>query len=75
MSIEEFISPEFIEASKATDSKFHGAGREDIDVRMLGTGRPFIIELKNPKIRAIDLHKIEKRVNKISKKKVKSTGS
>ena len=71
MSIEEFISPEFIEASKATDSKFHGAGREDIDVRMLGTGRPFIIELKNPKIRAIDLHKIEKRVNKISKKKVK----
>ena len=25
--------------------KFHSAGREDIDVRMLGDGRPFVIEL------------------------------
>ncbi len=24
---------------------FHAAGREDVDVRMLGTGRPFVIEL------------------------------
>ena len=27
----------------------HAAGREDIDVRMLGTGRPFVFELMNPK--------------------------
>jgi len=27
----------------------HAAGREDIDVRMLGRGRPFILELINPK--------------------------
>ena len=27
----------------------HAAGREDIDVRMLGTGRPFIFEFVNPK--------------------------
>ena len=26
----------------------HAAGREDIDVRMLGTGRPFIMEIINP---------------------------
>ena len=26
----------------------HAAGREDLDVRMLGTGRPFIFELINP---------------------------
>lgn len=25
--------------------KFHSAGREDVDVRMLGSGRPFVIEL------------------------------
>jgi tRNA pseudouridine synthase 10 len=25
--------------------KFHAAGREDVDVRMLGSGRPFILEL------------------------------
>jgi len=62
-SVEEHISPEFINASKASDSKFHGAGREDIDVRMLGTGRPFIIELKKPKIRSINLDAIETEVN------------
>lgn len=28
---------------------FHSAGREDVDVRMLGTGRPFIIELLDPR--------------------------
>ena len=70
-SVEELISPEFVAESKATDSKFHGAGREDIDVRMLGTGRPFIIELRNPQIRSLDLLKIEKKVNKINKRKVK----
>jgi len=70
-SVEELISPEFVAESKATGSKFHGAGREDIDVRMLGTGRPFIIELRNPRIRTLDLIKIEKKVNKINKKKVK----
>jgi len=26
-------------------TKFHSAGREDIDVRMLGSGRPFVLEL------------------------------
>jgi len=71
ISVEELLSPEFVTESKATDSKFHGAGREDIDVRMLGTGRPFIIELRNPQIRTLDLTKIEKKVNKINKKKVK----
>jgi tRNA pseudouridine synthase 10 len=70
-SVEESISPEFIKESKATDSKFHGAGREDIDVRMLGTGRPFIIELRNPKIRNLNLGKIERRINKINKKNIK----
>jgi tRNA pseudouridine synthase 10 len=33
----------------------HAAGREDIDVRMLGTGRPFVFEFVNPR-RAISCH-------------------
>jgi len=70
-SVEDLISPVFNKDSKTTDSKFHGAGREDIDVRMLGTGRPFILELRNPKIRTLDLIKIERIVNKTNKKKVK----
>ena len=28
--------------------KFHTAGREDVDVRMLGTGRPFVLEVLSP---------------------------
>ncbi|MFX0080812.1 MAG: tRNA pseudouridine(54/55) synthase Pus10 [Candidatus Hodarchaeota archaeon] len=71
ISVEELISPEFIKASGATDSKFHGAGREDIDVRMLGLGRPFILELRSPKIRNINLSKMEKSVNRKNKKKVR----
>lgn len=29
---------------------FMCAGREDVDVRMLGEGRPFLLEIRNPKI-------------------------
>uniref|UniRef100_A0A8R1HM87 tRNA pseudouridine(55) synthase n=1 Tax=Caenorhabditis japonica TaxID=281687 RepID=A0A8R1HM87_CAEJA len=32
---------------EASDSRFVTSGREDIDVRMLGTGRPFVVELRN----------------------------
>jgi len=70
-SVEESITPEFLKATNSTDSKFHGAGREDIDVRMLGFGRPFILELRNPKNRSIDLLTLEKKVNKSNKKRVK----
>jgi tRNA pseudouridine synthase 10 len=69
-SVEELISPPFIEAAKAKDSKFHGAGREDIDVKMLGTGRPFILELMNPKIRSLNLEQLKKEVNERNKGKI-----
>ncbi|MFX0105227.1 MAG: tRNA pseudouridine(54/55) synthase Pus10 [Candidatus Hodarchaeota archaeon] len=71
ITVEDLVIPEFVKESKATDSKFHGAGREDIDVRMLGSGRPFILELRNPKNRNLDLIKIEKKVNKNNRKKVR----
>ena len=70
-SIQELISPEFVKESMASDTKFHGAGREDIDVRMLGSGRPFILELKNPKIRRLNLDKIQELTNKIQTEKVR----
>ncbi len=70
-SVEDLISPEFIKESEATDLKFHGAGREDIDVRMLGSGRPFILELRNPKVRNLNLDEIQKIVNKTNRKKVR----
>ncbi|MFX0070753.1 MAG: tRNA pseudouridine(54/55) synthase Pus10 [Candidatus Hermodarchaeota archaeon] len=71
ISIEELISPIFVLESKSSSSKFHGAGREDIDVRMLGNGRPFIIELKNPAIRSLDLYRITIKINEQNLDKVK----
>ncbi|BBN04522.1 tRNA pseudouridine synthase 10 [Marchantia polymorpha subsp. ruderalis] len=46
-SVQEIIGDVVMPFYKADNYKFHAAGREDIDVRMLGTGRPFIIELLN----------------------------
>lgn len=51
--------------SKATGGKcvFKGAGREDVDVRTLGNGRPFILEIKNPKVRSVDLNVLTEEIN------------
>ena len=70
-SVEELISPLFVNEAKGIDSSFHGAGREDIDVLMLGNGRPFVLEIKSPKIREIDLQKLEVEVNKVNEKKIR----
>ena len=50
-----------------------GAAREDIDALMLGTGRPFVLEIKNPKIRNIDLTLLEKETNQTTKDKIEIT--
>ena len=34
---------------KAAEMKFLASGREDVDVRMLGSGRPFAFECVNPR--------------------------
>ena len=61
-SVEELLSEVVLRHTNGYEAKFHGAGREDIDVRMLGTGRPFVLEIKEPKIRKIDLDKIAEEV-------------
>ncbi|KYC46242.1 MAG: tRNA pseudouridine synthase Pus10 [Candidatus Methanofastidiosum methylothiophilum] len=70
-SIEELITELFLKETKGSDSSFHGAGREDIDVLMLGNGRPFVLEIKSPKIRNIDLQRLEQEINKMNEGKVK----
>ena len=45
-------------------NKFHGAGREDVDVRMLGGGRPFVLELIDPRHFDVDLAALEAEVNR-----------
>ena len=46
-SVEEFILGTFREFMKSDGMKFHSAGREDVDVRMLFEGRPFVVEVDN----------------------------
>ncbi|KAH9321326.1 hypothetical protein KI387_015965, partial [Taxus chinensis] len=46
-SVEEIIANAILPQLRGDSYKFHAAGREDIDVRMLGTGRPFLIEVLN----------------------------
>ena len=68
-SVEELISEHFLKLTKGKEAKFHGAGREDIDVLMLGSGRPFVLEIKEPKIRNLDLAKLEDEINKVNEGK------
>lgn len=63
-SIEKLISYPILKKCHGTDSSFHGAGREDIDVKMLGNGRPFVVEINNPVKRSISLEKITEEINK-----------
>ena len=68
-SVEELLSETVLKHTNGYEAKFHGAGREDIDVRMLGTGRPFVLEIKEPKIRKIDLERIAEEVAEVAKGK------
>ncbi|MEN6551968.1 MAG: tRNA pseudouridine(54/55) synthase Pus10 [Methanobacterium sp.] len=69
-TVEELISPEAVKLAIGSESKFHGAGREDIDVKMLGSGRPFVLEIKEPKIRDLDLEILEEKINTFAGGKV-----
>lgn len=68
-SIEEIIAEPFMEITKGSGHKFHGAGREDIDA-LCKAKRPFIFEILEPKKRNVDLSKIRKKVNKSGKVKI-----
>ena len=62
-SVEELSSKPLLEATEGEKTAFHASGREDIDARMLGTGRPFVIEVSKPKKRFVDLKEIEAKIN------------
>ncbi|KPV64565.1 MAG: tRNA pseudouridine synthase Pus10 [Candidatus Bathyarchaeota archaeon BA2] len=70
-SIEEIIAGPTLEKTGGEDASFHAAGREDVDARMLGRGRPFILEVKKPKRRFIDLQELTQTINEQAQNKVK----
>ena len=61
-SVQELISREFLPAFRARSGKFHGAGREDVDVRMLGRGRPFVYEVVGARNLDADVAALRERI-------------
>jgi len=73
-SVEEYISKPVLDATGGSGVRFHGAGREDIDARMLGEGRPFVIEVLNSKTRSVDYDALKAAINAYAKDKVEVSG-
>ncbi len=69
-SVEELIGRPVIEAFDAENAILHGAGREDIDARMLGSGRPFVMEVEAPRKRSVDLAVLEEAINRSAEGRV-----
>ena len=62
-SVQDLIGNPILDVLKAEEHSFHGMGREDIDVRCMGRGRPFVIELKEPKLRSCSYEELENIIN------------
>ncbi|XP_006652642.2 tRNA pseudouridine synthase Pus10 [Oryza brachyantha] len=72
-SVEEIIGENVCAICKGDGYKFHAAGREDIDVRMLGSGRPFLVEVLNVRSipSATEVQQIADKINNSEKKHVR----
>lgn len=66
-SVEEILYPLFKDFFCAKQFIFHGAGREDVDVLMLNSGRGFIAEVLFPKIRGVVLSDLNSKINSSNK--------
>ncbi len=66
-SIQELLERPVLSATGGQATRFHGLGREDTDVRMLGQGRPFVLEVFSPKRRYLDLSALAAEMEKGSK--------
>ncbi len=73
-SVEQLTAPVVMDVMDGTESTFHGAGREDVDARMLETGRPFVIEIEEPYRRRIDVERLEGDINAFAEGKVEVEG-
>ncbi len=72
-SVQGLIGDPILELFGSKEHAFHGMGREDIDVRCLGRGRPFVIEMKKPVKRNIDSELLMEVINKEAKGRLEVT--
>lgn len=64
-SVEEIMSVETEKVFRPDVITFSSSGREDVDVRMLGSGRPFMLEIGNPRLLTFDkCQQLEDDINK-----------
>ncbi|KAL8608673.1 hypothetical protein ACOMHN_002902 [Nucella lapillus] len=65
-SVQELVCEVILERFRPADHKFSASGREDVDVQMLGMGRPFVVELINAHrvhFSPLDLSAMQKETN------------
>ena len=65
-SVEQLSAPVVVDAMDGEAGTFHGAGREDVDARMLESGRPFVIEVDEPRRRDVDVETLEADINEFA---------
>ncbi|XP_029019592.1 putative tRNA pseudouridine synthase Pus10 isoform X2 [Betta splendens] len=70
-SVEELIAAPVLSAFRADGFNFSSSGREDVDVRTLGNGRPFAMELLNPhksRLNQAEMKQLQETINESSDK-------
>jgi tRNA pseudouridine synthase 10 len=74
ISVEEIVSGPIMEATGGSGTKFHGAGREDVDAIMAGNGRPFVVEVKDSLNKLPDLKTLGAAINRLGDGRVEVLG-
>ncbi|ORY46970.1 hypothetical protein BCR33DRAFT_715358 [Rhizoclosmatium globosum] len=75
-SVEELIAASLDPFFHADNHKFASAGREDVDVLMLGSGRPFYMEIVNPRVLDAtqeEITEVQSKINESNAGKIKIT--
>jgi tRNA pseudouridine synthase 10 len=72
-SVEENISRPILEMTSGEEIRFKPIGREDNDSRVLGNGRPFVIELRGAKQVPLILTPLQELINKSGSGKIEVT--
>ena len=62
-SVESIIGEPIKKLTASRNYYLHAAGREDVDVRMLGNGREFVIEAYSPSVRHFELEVLQNMIN------------
>ncbi len=62
IAVEDLIGRPCAEALGGSSYQLHGLGREDIDVLCLGSGRPFVLEVREPVRRRTDLAPVKQAI-------------